>query len=346
MKIQIGLILLINLCTPYLQAQSGQFNQRRAKTHVHSIARFVGKYELDGSVIQFALGKKSLILIVPGSPVQQLRLIGKNKFRSTVFKDQYFVFEESNGKVTAVTSEGYQGTSKGKKISDTAEILSMTMDSLLVLRKATEHFIFMYNACDSSIIDTLATGLEKNYKRILSDFKLKKIPDVTVRVYPDLDCFHKGINFPGAPDQVLATAFGKDDVRMVSPRNAGPESWMLAYFAPHEFTHVVHLTMDYAPNNPRWLWEGVAQYEAGWFFNPAEFEFMKQKQFPVFADLANGMEYMLGYVIIEAIKDLWGFEAVISLIKNRGDCQKTLKTDQKSFEEKVYEHIYKKYVQR
>jgi hypothetical protein len=186
--------------------------------------------------------------------------------------------------------------------------------------------------------------MEKNYERILSDFKLKKMPHVTVRIYPDLKSFHKGINFPDAPDQALATAFGKDDIRMVSPNNAGPEAWMLAYVAPHEFTHCVHLNIDYAPNNPKWLWEGVAQYEARWFFNPAELDFIREKRFPPFSELNNGMDYMLGYVIIEAVKDMWGFDSVIALIKSRGDVQNALKIDQKLFEERVYGQIFKKYI--
>lgn len=119
---------------------------------------------------------------------------------------------------------------------------------------------------------------------------------------------------------------------------------MLAHFAPHEFTHCVHLNIDYSPNNPRWLWEGVAQYEAGWFFDPNELDIIRKKEFPPLANLNNGMEYMLGFVIIEAIKELWGFDTVISLIKNRGEIQKVLKIDEKLFEEKVYAHIYGKYI--
>jgi hypothetical protein len=220
------------------------------------------------------------------------------------------------------------------------------MDSLLILKKSTEHFVFLYSAIDSIAVDTIAADMEKNYMRVLNDFKVKKIPNVTVRIYPDLKSFHSGINFPDAPDQILATAFGIDDIRMVSPNNAGPEKWMFEFAAPHEFTHVVHLNIDYSPNNPRWLWEGVAQYEARWFFDPAELDFIRRKEFPSLAELDNGMEYMLGFVIIEAIKDIWGFDAVIGLIKSRGDVQNVLKTDQKTFEGKIFEYIYGKYVKK
>jgi len=58
------------------------------------------------------------------------------------------------------------------------------------------------------------------------------------------------------------------------------------------------------------------------------------------------MEYMLGFVVIEAIKDLWCFDTVIGLIKDHGDVQKVLHIDQRQFEEKIFERIYSKYVQK
>jgi hypothetical protein len=328
-----------------LKAQTGSDAKVSKQKPGDQLNRFVGKYEIEGAVIQIALQNEKLVLIVPGAPIQQLKSKAKNEFESTAFKDQRFIFEENNGKIIGVISKDHRGTVTGKKVSDNVAILSQAMDSLLVFRKSTEHFLFLYSAIDSVSVDTIAIDMEKNYRRILDDFKLKNIPNVNVRIYPDLKSFHNGINFPDAPDQVLATAFGKDDIRMVSPKNAGPEGWMLVHFAPHEFTHCVHLNIDYSPNNPRWLWEGVAQYEAGWFFDPKELEFMRKKEFPRLTDLNNGMEYMLGFVLIEAIKDIWGFDAVISLIKNRGDVQKVLKIDEGLFEEKLYGHIYEKYVQ-
>lgn len=345
MKKEIVVLLVVILIAPCVSAQS---SSRKAgdnkKNHRHS--RFVGKYEIGGTIVQFAFYEKSLVLVAPGAPVQKLKPIGPNKFRSAVFEDQSFTFEERDATIAGVTSEDARGTVVGKKISSEAQIVSVAMDSVLVLKKSTEHFLFRYSARDSASVDSIAVNMEKNYKRILNDFGLKKIPTVTVRIYPDLKTFHMGINFPDAPDEILATAFGKDDIRMVSPTNAGPASWMLIHFAPHEFTHCVHLNIDYSPNNPRWLWEGVAQYEAGWFFDPKELEVITKRQFPHFADLSNGMEYMLGYVIIEAIKDLWGFHTVVDLIKNRGDIQKTFKINEQEFEEKVYEQIYRKYAQR
>jgi hypothetical protein len=55
---------------------------------------------------------------------------------------------------------------------------------------------------------------------------------------------------------------------------------------------------------------------------------------------------MLGFVIIEAIKDQWGFDTVIELIKKRGDIQTALKTDQQAFEKIIYDRIYEKYIKK
>jgi len=335
-------ILLIMFCALSSQAQTKHAESKRKDSTAHT--RYVGKYEMAGNLIQFALQKGALVLAVPGAPIQELEYLGENKFKSKVFTDQHFLFIESNGEVVEVNTGAQQGAFKGKMIADRVELLSVAMDSLLTYHKSTEHFILRYSGVDADFVDTIAMDMEKNYDRILHDFKLDEIPMVTVRIYPDLESFHKGINFPGAPAQVLATAFGKDDIRMVSPNNAGPERWMLAYAAPHEFTHCVHLNVDYSPNNPRWLWEGVAQYEAGWFFDPNELENIRKKEFPSLASLDQGMEYMLGFVVIEAIKELWGFDTVIGLIKNHGDVQSVLNIDQNKFEEKVFERIYKKYV--
>jgi hypothetical protein len=337
--------LLIIHCTLSLKAQTDSNAKADVIAKINQYARFVGEYDLEGTVIQFALQNDVLFLIVPGAPIQELKAIAANEFKSAIFKDQRFIFTESNGKIIAVTSKDQRGVHEGKKISNSVLVSSVAMDSLLVLRKSTEHFLFLYTVIDSVSLDSIAADMEKNYKRILNDFKLRSIPNVSVRIYPDLKSFHNGINFPGAPDQVLATAFGKDDIRMVSPNNAGPERWMLAHFAQHEFTHCVHLNIDYSPNNPRWLWEGVAQFEAKWFFDPKDLEFMKRKEYPHLVDLNGGVEYMLGFVLIEAIRDLWGFDAVINLVKNQGNVKTVLKINENEFEEKVFEHIFEKYVQ-
>lgn len=295
-------------------------------------------------VVQVSANNGVLLLVVPGAPLQELIHVQGHKFKSNAFSEATFSFVEKSGKIIAMVSEGPGELIKLTKFSGTPDDFNGA-DSLLVLKKSTAHFTFLYSSIDSASVNHIASKLEGNYQKILTDFKIQSIPITIVRIYPDLKNFHQGINFPGAPGSVLATAFGKSDFRMVSPNVPGLDSLMLMNGVTHEFTHCVHLNIDYAPNNPRWLWEGVAMFEADWFFDPKEIEEVKNKQYPKLATLNNGMEYMLGYVIIEAIKDIWGFDAVIDLIKKRGDTQVALKVGEVQFEKEIFDHIYKKYIQ-
>ena len=90
---------------------------------------------------------------------------------------------------------------------------------------------------------------------------------------------------------------------------------------------------------------GRISYVRSWLVSKSrEIEQTKKGEFPALKDLNNGLEYMLGYVIIEAIKDKWDFNAVINLIKHQGNTQKVLGLPQKEFEEIVFNSIYRKYI--
>jgi hypothetical protein len=294
-------------------------------------------------VIQFTLKNGKLFLITPGAPLQEMEATGKNGFRSKTIKDGSFLFVQ-NKTATELISTNSQGIIKGKKISGKIEDYSEVMDSLLTLKKTSTHFEFWFSEIDQNNVDSLIKYLEKNYYKILSDLKSNNLPTTRVKIYPELKDFHLSINSAGAPPEVRATAFGKTEIRMVSPNKWGDEKETLMQQIAHEFVHCVHLTIDYSPNNPRWLWEGVAMYESGWFIDPNELDIITTKKFPSLNQLGNGMEYMLGYVIVEAINDRWGFDTIINLIKTQGNSQKVLHINQEEFEEKIFDRIYQKYV--
>jgi hypothetical protein len=305
---------------------------------------YAGKYESNGFIIQIVAKDQQLFLAVPGAPLQPLISVEKNKFKSAAFDDEYFLFVGDNGKITRMISQGKTHSAEFPKTSDIADDFNGD-DSILSKTRKTGHFLFLYTVGDSSNVNVIADNLEKSYDRILRDFKLKSIPITTVRIYPSANSFHRGINFPNAPPNILATAFGKDDFRMISPNlvNSIDREELLRHVI-HEFTHCVHLNISYSPNNPRWLWEGVAMYESGWFVDPKTVDVIENKQYPAFAALNNGLEYEMGYVIIEAIKELWGFDVVIELIKSRGDVNAVLKIDQTEFERKIYQYVLETYV--
>ena len=111
--------LLISLFTLYVLSLKAQPNSAEAQIKTQDPnphARYVGKYEMDGNVIQFALQNGRLVLVAPGAPIQELEYRAKNKFQSKVFKDQLFVFSEANGQVVEVsTGDQGKGLSKGKR---------------------------------------------------------------------------------------------------------------------------------------------------------------------------------------------------------------------------------------
>ena len=307
-------------------------------------ANLTGKYKFEGGlVVQFTTKNEKLFLITPGAPLQEMKRVNRNEYQSKSIKDGLFRFIEKKDTIFLISSNA-QGSMQARKISLEIEDYSEAMDSLLNLRKRTKHFEFHYSNADSDFVDSVAMNLEGRYNKILADFGLKSLPLTRAKIYPDLKSFHLAINSPGAPPQVLATAFGKNEFRMASPSAWGDETGTMIQNIIHEFTHCVHLNIDYSPNNPKWLWEGVAMYEAGWFLNPGELEQIRNRNFPALKDLNNGMEYMLGYVIIEAIKDKWGFNAVINLIKHQGNTQQVLGIPQNEFEEIIFSSIYRKYI--
>ncbi|MGE5809893.1 MAG: hypothetical protein ACM339_00205, partial [Ignavibacteria bacterium] len=61
---------------------------------------------------------------------------------------------------------------------------------LLGLQKESDHFIFYYEASDSSVVDTIAARLEGSHDRILADLQLIVNGKIGVHIYPTLQEFH------------------------------------------------------------------------------------------------------------------------------------------------------------
>lgn len=326
------LYLIINIACAQKRSLHSEYNS------------YAGKYEMNGFVVQVAIYHDTVTLVIPGAPLQKLISVGNHRFKSEDYNDSYFTFIPDGKRITKMISQGNNNTVELIKVSDKPDRVNKG-DSLLSLKKSTPHFLFLFSEIDIPSVDTIARRLESSYQKIVSDFNIKGLPVITVRIYPTAKSFHDGINFPDAPPNILATAFGKKDVRMISPHAVTPEEGeMLLHHITHEFVHCVHLNIEYAPNNPRWLWEGIAMYESGWFMNPAEMDIIRNKTFPPLMSLNNGAEYELGYAILEAIHDLWGFNTIIDLIKKKGDTNACLQLSQEEFDRKVYDQIYRKYV--
>lgn len=74
-------------------------------------------------------------------------------------------------------------------------------------QKESDHFIYYYEASDSSVVATIASRLEGSYDRITDDLQLTLIGKIGVHIYPTLQEFHNAIGWPDAPDWVVGVGW-------------------------------------------------------------------------------------------------------------------------------------------
>ncbi len=215
----------------------------------------------------------------------------------------------------------------------------------------SEHFTFYYTEIDKSSITQVRDKLEENYSRIVEDLKPISMTKVKVKIYQNLAAFHKAIDREDAGDWLVGIVMEKDEMKMVSPGNAGSDQSFedMLNVAVHEFTHVVAYNMTEYPagNSMNWLMESLACYEAGQFNDPKEMTFMQEGRYPTFAQLTGGGEpsiYALGYTIIEYIKDTWGMEKVRELVTNYGNIPGALGKTTEEFEKGWQTYLQEKYL--
>ncbi|QHT66245.1 hypothetical protein GXP67_06020 [Rhodocytophaga rosea] len=241
-----------------------------------------------------------------------------------------------------------------ENISNEDNKTARLLDTDLSLTKQTDRFIYLYHPSDTSVIDSIASKLEANYERILSELKVKKLPAIEVRIYPGLEAYHSAINYPNAPAWMVGSA-GINKFSIVSPQNAGPEHSYESVMegVVHEFTHCVHIYLldnhlGVAKNNDaRWLWEGVACYEANQFVSPKILTYLTDGNYPTLEELnhaQDGKVYQMGYLIIDFIKSKYGIKSLLKLITTNGDLAKVLHVSEKEFEQELYLYIRQRYL--
>jgi hypothetical protein len=224
----------------------------------------------------------------------------------------------------------------------------------------TPHFAFYHLPADSMVAQVLGRTLEGNYARILGDMGVRQQPRITLEVYPDTEAYHFAINQPYASDWDVGSASGSEAFRLVSPRNPGKfhtaESLMKA--ALHEFTHCVHYRLleetsetdqqKVQTKEAPWLFEAIACYEAGMYYEPGQFAYLRAGQYPTLAELNrvedHGKVYDVGYVLIDYILHTWDRKALIQLLRTNGDIPAVLQTSVTNFEQGWNAYLRKKYL--
>ncbi len=192
-------------------------------------------------------------------------------------------------------------------------------------QKETEHFVFAAMDQDKNAVEDLAKALEDCYERVTIDLKKAPTDKTIVEVYPDLASYHRAIGQPNAPDwSVGQYSLNDKRIRMVSPNNPGSSHDYegVLEVAVHEY---VHRIVDLYGNQPSYLHEGVASYEAGQKGNVAiVLSDYRSNKLPKVAALnsfnttsGDDRVYVYGYAYIDFVVRNFGFDKVIALLEGK-----------------------------
>jgi len=175
--------------------------------------------------------------------------------------------------------------------------------------------------------------MEAEFSRLTGDLGVPNPPRVRVEVWVSRSTFEAamraalGLMYAGATGYLFGL-----DVRLLMNSNTPRES-------VHEFAHVLSLIVNPTiANNPRWVWEAVAVYEAGQFVEPRSIPYLVQGDYPTLATLNTAYAdggwkiYQVGYLLADFVVLRWNRVALIDLIRTNGDTDTTLGMSVAQFE--------------
>jgi hypothetical protein len=215
---------------------------------------------------------------------------------------------------------------------------------------ASAHFTFRYTPLDAASVTATAAAVEAHHARILGDLGLDQVPAVTVTLYPDRESFRAAVVplVGSVPAFASGLVNGPSQIHVLSPSLSSQWSYPDGLTAiVHEFAHCVSLSANPGiANNPRWLWETVALYEAGQIVDPRTLPYMRAHQPPTLAELnriENTAIYEVGGVIGEFVVETWGRGALRELVETGGAIQAVLDVDEARFVGLWFEYVRRRF---
>lgn len=203
---------------------------------------------------------------------------------------------------------------------------------------SSRHFNFeAYEGVPTNAIIEVQQALENNRSRILADLGLEDLPVVNVKLWGSVRDFGATLTdaAPAEAGRVLAYFVMEGDIPTIRLLYDGSSATRAAL---HQFTHIASLSInpDFA-NNPRWLWEAVALFEAKQFFPPSQLSCVTLSDVPSLGQLDAPVTnptiiHRLGYLLAEFIVTKFGQEALAELIRAEGDTKAVLGIDAIDFE--------------
>ena len=207
--------------------------------------------------------------------------------------------------------------------------------ALLPLTLTTEHFVLHYNDASAALMPAYARALEESWARITSDLG-RTVPRIEGFFHPDAQSFTAATGF-----QATGSVEGSVRLHIVAVPLA-PE------VAVHEFAHNVTLALNpAAPDNPIWLWESVAVYEAGQLVPPSSVPCLAE-DFPSLAEVNRRdgpcSVYRVGFTIVEFVVESWGWDGLRALVAANGDVAQALGLPVQAFESRWREFVESRYL--
>jgi hypothetical protein len=215
---------------------------------------------------------------------------------------------------------------------------------------ASTHFVFRYPPGDQAVVPSIASAVEREYTRILDDLRATAMPAVTVTLYADHAALEAAVRpiVGTIPSFASGLVTSSTAIHMMSPSAPGwgPLDRMQSNLV-HEFAHGVSLHLNpRIANNPRWLWESVAIYEARQSVDLRSVSYMAALDPPSFESMAsvdNTRIYDVGYSIAEFIVSRWGQAALTQLVAANGDTASALGVPLADFQRQWFAFVRQRY---
>lgn len=191
---------------------------------------------------------------------------------------------------------------------------------------ASEHFTIHHTALDGPSVAQTALSLERAYTRITAALGVSTTPRIRVFLYATREAMQAAVRSTVGELPAFASGLvtGADAIHILSPNLTAVWAYDTGVRnVTHELAHCVSLVVNpRIANNPRWLWEAVAIFEADQFVDPRSLPYLAGGAAPTLENL-NGFDntriYDVGYVIAEFIVSRWGREGLIALIATNGN---------------------------
>ncbi|MFT5452307.1 MAG: hypothetical protein ACI9N9_001798 [Enterobacterales bacterium] len=190
-------------------------------------------------------------------------------------------------------------------------------------------------------IEEIKRTVDTHKSRIIKNFQVNNMPNVTVKVWQERDEFE----LEYGDDAEYVQGYVVQSLWEARFFNGRPD---IGLGVVHEYTHLVTLAVNQDfNNNPRWLWEAIAIYESGRPPVPdlSSLKCFSKEYHPTIESLNQHPFniYKVGYFLTDFIVSKWGQDSLVKLVKLNGNIKVTLDISVIDFERMWLSFLEEKY---